>query len=172
MPDFRPHLMKNSFALADFVPYLLNRAGVRIGLAFGRDIQPLGLTLPMWRVMVVLWESDNQRLGDIAERTSIDMSTLSRLVVTLQRKQFIVRRRSGVDGRALNISLTDKGRAMTERIIPIASHYEEVAIRGINAGDLRRLKGLLIKLFSNIKTLEEEVVARERTEKLNKSRRS
>jgi hypothetical protein len=47
-----------------------------------------------------------------------------------------------------------------------------VAIRGINAGDLRRLKGLLIKLFSNIKTLEEEVVAREKTEKRKKSRRS
>jgi DNA-binding MarR family transcriptional regulator len=97
---------------------------------------------------------------------------LSRLVVTLQRKQFIVRRRSGVDGRALSISLTDKGKAMTERIIPIASHYEEVAIRGINAGDLRRLKRLLIKLFSNIKTLEEEVATREKTEKRNNSRRS
>jgi hypothetical protein len=48
--------MKNSFALADFVPYLLNRAGVRIGLAFARDIEPLGVTLPLWRVMAALWE--------------------------------------------------------------------------------------------------------------------
>ena len=55
--------MKNSFALADFVPYLLNRAGVRIGLAFARDIEPLGVTLPMWRVMAALWESGDGRLG-------------------------------------------------------------------------------------------------------------
>ena len=67
--------MKNSFALADFVPYLLNRAGVRIGLAFARDIEPLGVTLPMWRVMAALWESGDRRLGDIAARTSIGSVT-------------------------------------------------------------------------------------------------
>lgn len=154
--------MKTRFTLADFIPYLLNRAGVRIGLAFARDIEPLGVTLPMWRVMVALWETGDQRLGDIAERTSIDISTLSRLLVALQRKQFIVRRRSGTDARALSVSLTDKGRAMTERIIPIAAHYEDVAIRGIKSGQLRQLKRLLVQLFSNIKTLEQELAAREK----------
>jgi MarR family transcriptional regulator, organic hydroperoxide resistance regulator len=164
--------MKHSFTLADFVPYLLNRAGVRIGLVFAREIEPLGVSLPMWRVMAALWENDDQRLGDIAEHTSIDISTLSRLLVTLQRKQFIVRRRSGTDGRALSVSLTDKGRAITERIIPIASHYEDVAIRGINSTDLRRLKRLLMTLFSNIKTIEQEVEAKEKAERRKKSRRS
>ena len=168
---FRLSLMKRTLALADFVPYLLNRAGVAIGLAFARHIEPLGVTLPMWRVMVVLWENGDQRLGDIAERTSIDISTLSRLLVTLQGKQFSVRRRSGSYGRALSVSLTEKGEGMTERIIPIAAHYEDVAIRGINTGDLRRLKRTLIKLFSNIKTLQKEVAARERTERRKKSRR-
>jgi MarR family transcriptional regulator, organic hydroperoxide resistance regulator len=151
--------MKNNFVLADSVSYLLNRAGGRVGLIFARDIQLLGVTLPMWRVMIVLWENDGQRLGDIAERTSIDLSTLSRLLVTLQRKQYIVRRRSGKDGRALSVSLTDKGRTMTERIIPIAARYEAVGIRGIECGDLRRLKQMLIKFFVNIHTLEKESAA-------------
>jgi len=163
--------MKHSFTLADFVPYLLNRAGVRIGLVFAREIEPLGVSLPMWRVMAALWERDDQRLGDIAEHTSIDISTLSRLLVTLQRKQFIVRQRSGTDGRALSVSLSDKGRAITERIIPIASHYEDVAIRGIASTDLRRLKRMLVTLFSNIKTIEREVEAKEKAEQRKKSRR-
>ncbi len=163
--------MKHSFALADFIPYLLNRAGVRIGLVFAREIEPMGVSLPMWRVMAALWERDDQRLGDIAEHTSIDISTLSRLLVTLQRKQFIVRQRSGTDGRALSVSLTEKGRALTERIIPIASHYEDVAIRGINSADLRRLKRMLMTLFSNIKTIEREVEAKEKAERRKKSRR-
>lgn len=154
--------MKNSFALADFVPYLLNRAGVRIGLAFARDIEPLGVTLPMWRVMAALWEKGDRRLGDIAARTSIDISTLSRLLGTLQRKKFIVRRRSGKDGRALSVSLTEKGRVMTERIIPIASHYEEVATRGMKQTDLQRLKKMLVKLFSNMHVFDEEFAVRQK----------
>jgi DNA-binding MarR family transcriptional regulator len=153
--------MKTTFALADFVPYLLNRAGVKIGLAFARDIESFEVTLPMWRVMVALWESGDQRLGDLAERTSIDISTLSRLLVNLQRRRIIIRRRSGQDGRALSVSLTDKGRVTTERIIPIARHYEEVATRGFDAADLERLKRMLVRLYSNIQTFDTEYAARQ-----------
>lgn len=153
--------MKDIFALADFLPYLLNRAGVKIGLSFARDIEPLGVTLPMWRVMVALWESGDQRLGNLAERTSIDFSTLSRLLLNLQRRQFVVRRRSGVDGRALSVSLTEKGRAMTERIIPIARHYEEVATEGLDETDLKRLRKMLVRLFTNIQTFDAEYAARQ-----------
>jgi len=169
-PGYGGHLpgkspaMKTAFALAEFLPYLLNRAGVKIGLAFARDIESLDVTLPMWRVMVALWESGDQRLGDLAERTSIDFSTLSRLLVNLQHRQFIVRRRSGLDGRALSVSLTDKGRAMTERIIPIAAHYEEVATRGLDNADIKRLKRMLIRLFSNIQTLDAEYAERQAAE--------
>lgn len=153
--------MKNAFALAEFLPYLLNRSSVKIGLAFARDIKPLNVSLPMWRVMVALWESGDQRLGELAERTSIDISTLSRLLVTLQRRQYIVRRRSGLDGRALSVSLTEKGRAMTEQIIPVARHYEDVATRGLDDADIRRLKRMLVKLFSNIHALDEEYAERQ-----------
>jgi MarR family transcriptional regulator, organic hydroperoxide resistance regulator len=148
--------MKTSFTLADFVPYLLNRAGVKIGLAFARDLEALGVTLPMWRIMVALWENGDQRLGDIAERTSIDLSTVSRQLVKLQRKHFVVRQRSGRDGRALSVSLTEKGRSMAERIIPIAKHYEAVATRDMSPSDLQRLNKMLIKIFANMHLLDEE----------------
>lgn len=157
--------MKNSFALADFIPYLLNRAGVKIGLSFARDINSLGVTLPMWRVMVALWENGDQRLGDLAEKTSIDFSTLSRLLVNLQKKGYVIRRRSGEDARALSVSLTTKGRAMTERIIPTACHYADVATRDLSEQDIARLKRLLIKLYSNIQTFDEEFAEREAAEK-------
>lgn len=68
-------MTKHGFLLADFVPYLLNPAGVKIGLSFARDIQVLGITLPMCRVMVALRETEGQRLGALAERTTIDIST-------------------------------------------------------------------------------------------------
>ena len=162
--------MKNKLALADFVPYLLNRAGVNIGLSFARDISSLSVTLPMWRVMAALWESGDQRLGELAERTSIDISTLSRLLVTLQRRQFIVRRRSGEDGRALSVSLTARGREMTEKIIPTALHYEEVALRGVAPADVKRLKRLLNTLFSNIQTFDLEYAERQAAGKVERKK--
>jgi len=62
----------------------------------------------------------------------------------------------------LSVNLTEKGRTLTERIIPIASHYEEVATRGLSRSDLRLLKRMLIKLFSNMHTFDEEYALRQK----------
>lgn len=164
--------MKDTFALAEFLPYLLNRAGVKIGLAFTRDIEPFDITLPMWRVMIALRESGDQRLGELAEHTSIDFSTLSRLLVNLQRRQFVMRRRSGIDGRALSVSLTDKGRVTTERILPIARHYEEVATQGLNESDLRWLRKMLVQLFSNIQTFDAEYAVRQQDKEKKRKKKA
>lgn len=164
--------MKKTFALAGFLPYLLNRAGVKIGLSFSRDIEALDVTLPMWRVMAALWENGDQRLGELAERTSIDLSTLSRLLVGLQRRRYIARRRSDLDGRALSVSLTRRGRAMTEKIIPIAKHYEEVATRGLDGDEIRRVKETLIRLYANIQTFDLEYAARRNEKQETKRRRT
>ncbi len=115
-------------------------------------VRGYGITLPMWRVLVALWENDDQRLSALSARTSIDPSTLSRLLVNMQRRRLIVRRRSGVDGRALSLSLTSYGRDLVTKIIPIALDYERVAISGLSETDVRRLKQLLAKLYTNIES--------------------
>jgi DNA-binding MarR family transcriptional regulator len=146
--------MARKLVLQDFLPYLLNRAGLRIGVLFSRDIEPHGVTLPMWRVLIELWHNGDHRLGELAERTSIDLSTLSRLLVAMQRKQLIVRRRSGLDGRALSLTLTERGLELTEKIAPYALHYEDVAMQGLSDDDVKRLKQLLKKVYDNLQAAE------------------
>jgi DNA-binding MarR family transcriptional regulator len=142
--------MSRKLNLQDFLPYLLNRAGLRVGLMFSRDIEPFDVTLPMWRVLIELWNKGDHRLGELSERTSIDMSTLSRLLVTMQRKNLIVRRRSGLDGRALSLTLTPRGLALTEKIVPYALRYEDVAMDGLSEREVGTLKDLLKRVYLNL----------------------
>ena len=165
--------MSRKLILQDFLPYLLNRAGLRVGLMFSRDIEPFDVTLPMWRVLVELWHNGEHRLGELSERTSIDMSTLSRLVVAMQRKNLIVRRRSGLDGRALSLTLTPRGLALTETIVPHALHYEDVAMEGMSAREVASLKDMLKRVYSNLEKIDESAnrrpAARKRPAKTHKS---
>ena len=46
--------------LGSYLPYLLNRAGVRIATSFGEAVRPLGATLQIWRVLAALRERDEQ----------------------------------------------------------------------------------------------------------------
>jgi DNA-binding MarR family transcriptional regulator len=158
--------MSRKLILQDFVPYLLNRAGLRIGLMFSRDIERYDVTLPMWRVMIELWHNGDHRLGELSERTSIDLSTLSRLLVAMQRKHLIVRRRSGLDGRALSLALTERGLELTEKIAPVARHYEDIAVRGLSAAYIGQLKKSLRSVYTNLETADRaaaQVNAKERS---------
>jgi len=142
--------MSRRLVLQDFLPYLLNRAGMKIGLVFSRDVEPYGVTLPMWRVLIELWHKGDHRLGELAERTTIDLSTLSRLIVSMQRKRLVVRRRSGLDRRALSLALTEKGLELVEKVAPYALHYEQVAIQGLSESEIALLKRALRTVFENL----------------------
>lgn len=157
--------MSRKLILQDFLPYLLNRAGLRIGVMFSRDIEDYDVTLPMWRVLLELWHHGDHRLGELSERTSIDLSTLSRLLVAMQRKKLIVRRRSGLDGRALSVTLTQRGLELAESIAPYAIRYEDIAMKGLSDSDVRKLKDLLKSVYQNLETADREVLRQQNSER-------
>ena len=66
--------------LTEAFPYLITRVGVSMEELFARRLESYGATLPMYRVMAALWQRGGQRLGDLSEMTSVEISTLSRLV--------------------------------------------------------------------------------------------
>lgn len=138
------------FDLWQFVPYLLNRAGHRVVDAFSIELEPFGLTLPMWRVMASLRNDGPQRLGDLSRLTTIELSTLSRLVGQMQDKGLVRRERCDNDARAVNVSLTPAAAALTDRLIPVALHYEQVALRGMSDAEVAILKRLLLQLYDNL----------------------
>jgi DNA-binding MarR family transcriptional regulator len=85
-----------------YLPYLLNRAGARIAASFSEEVRPFGATLQMWRVLAALRERDGRRMGDLSETTSIEVSTLTRLIDSMEGKGLVVRRRSAEDARAVD----------------------------------------------------------------------
>jgi len=136
--------------LDDYVPYLLNRAGARIAQSFSDEVRPFGITLQMWRALAALTDRDGQTVGELSGRTSIEISTLSRVLDGLQRLKLLERRRAESDGRVVSLHLTAPGRAMTRRIIPIAERYERVAVAGLSSRDVETLKRLLRTLYANM----------------------
>lgn len=142
--------------LDSYLPYLLNRAGNRIAVAFGEEVRPLGATLQMWRVLAALRERDGRRMGDLSETTSIEVSTLTRLVDTMETKGLVARRRAADDARAIVLHVTAAGRRLTQRIVPIAERYERVALAGFSPAEGERLKAALRRLYVNMDGLQDD----------------
>jgi MarR family transcriptional regulator, organic hydroperoxide resistance regulator len=140
--------------LDSYLPYLLNRAGTRIAVSFSERIRPFGASLQMWRVLAALRERDGRRMGDLSDTTSIEVSTLTRLVDTMEKKGLVARRRDGKDARAIVVQVTAAGRRLTERILPIAEHYETAALEGFSAAEADKLKAALRRLYANMEALD------------------
>ena len=157
---------KTLYRLTNSLPYVLNRVGVQMGELFSRRIKGFGVTLPMYRVMAALWEKEDQRLGDLAAMTSIEISTLSRLVGEMKRRGLVSRSRLKDNGRTVAINLAPKGRALVEELIPIAVHFEEVAVRNFPSGKTLDLKTVLEEIYESLKSIEPEI------EEANKARKT
>ncbi|MEO7241467.1 MAG: MarR family transcriptional regulator [Variovorax sp.] len=140
--------------LEDSVPYLLARAGMRMGQAFTQELKQFELTLTEWRVCVALFHEPQQRLADLAMHTSTDPSTLSRTVDGLLRRHLLIRGRSNADGRALALSLTAEGSELAQRVIPLAQLYERIALANFNAEQSRALRDGLKQVFENMALLD------------------
>lgn len=138
------------FRLDDYLPYLINRAGVSLALRFGTALRNAGITLQDWRVLAALHERDGLRLTELAARTSIEVSTLSRLVSGLENTGRVRRERDSDDARAIAIRLSEAGAALTATLIPAAAALERSALRGLSEAEARQLKNLLHKVYGNL----------------------
>jgi MarR family transcriptional regulator, organic hydroperoxide resistance regulator len=145
------------YRLTDAFPYLITRVGVRMGELFSRRLESYGVTLPMYRVMAALWQRGGQRLSDLSEMTSVEISTLSRLVGVMQRRGLLSRTRPDSNARTVQINLTRSGRALIEQLIPLAQRHEEVGLKGFAADEVDVLKKNLVTVYSNLGVLDREI---------------
>ncbi|MFM0028395.1 MarR family winged helix-turn-helix transcriptional regulator [Paraburkholderia madseniana] len=147
------------YKLTDSVPYLLNRVGVRMGELFSRRIASYGVTLPMYRVMAALWEVPDQRLNDLAAMTTIEISTLSRLIGTMEKMKLVSRSRLENNARTVAINLAKEGNRLVAELMPIAHHFEEVAVSELSPNALKVLKKTLGDIYVKLDAIEEELTA-------------
>ncbi len=137
------------------IPFLMARATSRMGNAFSKALKPFGLNLSEWRVCASLLYVPGQTLSELSLHASSDISALSRIIDRLEGQELVRRERSATDGRSIRVVLTEKGEELALRIVPVAKRHESVALSGFNAGDVKVLRSMLLRLFENAGALDE-----------------
>jgi DNA-binding MarR family transcriptional regulator len=137
--------------LGNYLPYLINRVGFALVESFTADaLIGNGLSIAMWRVLAALSNNGEQRQVDLVTMTSIDASTMSRLVSRLVRSGLVTRSRSAKSSREVVVELSPKGRDLVQRLIPIARKLEQTASAGLPAKDLAVAKRALGRMYLNL----------------------
>lgn len=113
-----------------------------------------GLTYPQYLVLLVLWETDGMTVKGLAQRLALDSGTLTPLLKRLENIGLVVRQRSTVDERVVNIFLTEEGRALEHEV---ARMQREVACQtGLSTTEFFALRDMLNRLTETINLNQQE----------------
>jgi DNA-binding MarR family transcriptional regulator len=107
--------MSAPLPLNDQLCFSLYSANMAVGRAYKPMLDALGVTYPQYLVLHALWETDGRTVGAIAERLSLESSTVTPLVKRLEAAGLVVRARNPKDERQVQVRLTDEGRAIREQ---------------------------------------------------------
>lgn len=142
---------KQRLDLDHFMPYRLSVLSNRVSGAIARQYSDrFGLSIPEWRVMAVLGQLPNLAPGlsarDVASRTAMDKVQVSRAVASLEKARRVARATDAGDRRITRLSLSAKGRAIYDEIVPLALHLEAVFLAALSPEERATLDALMDKL--------------------------
>jgi MarR family transcriptional regulator, organic hydroperoxide resistance regulator len=139
-----------SVALDDQLCFALYAASRAMTARYRPMLDVIGLTYPQYLVMMLLWETDHQTVGQLGSRLALDSGTLSPLLKRLTAAGLVTRHRRVEDERSVSIALTDGGRALREEAFAISK--EMIGTIGFDTGEFDDLKSKLRLLTQRVST--------------------
>ena len=147
-----------SVALDDQLCFALYAASRAVTARYRPMLDAIGLTYPQYLVMLLLWESDNQTVGQLGSRLALDSGTLSPLLKRLTTAGLVTRNRRIEDERSVSIALTDAGRALEAKAIAISE--EMIVSIGFDTSEFDDLKSRLRLLTDRVNAADPSTAGR------------
>jgi DNA-binding MarR family transcriptional regulator len=109
----------------------------------------MGLTYPQYLVLMVLWENDGLSVNQITEKLLLNTNTLSPLLKRMEKMKLLQRKRSSEDERSVIIQLSESGKQLKSKALPIPEKLlSELISDKIKIEDMLKLKEILCELNS------------------------
>lgn len=139
-----------NFEDRDTLGFILCYADLRMKNNLLKKIKAFNITTEQWMIINRLFEESGISQKELAERTLKDQASLTRTLDRMEKKGIIERRVSPNDRRSFLIYLTNAGRDLRSRIVPIALECIDDAVKGFTAEEVKTLENLLKRLTANL----------------------
>src|SRR5215471_3339526 len=126
VPDFVPDFVLEQHLFFWFTQ-VLDRRDRQLAAALKAD----GLRAPEWRVLATLHSRQRLSMSELADLTSIERTTLSRVVERMARAGLLMRLTDASDARVTRLTLTAAGDRLFARIWPAVLRVNEMAVASL-----------------------------------------
>jgi DNA-binding MarR family transcriptional regulator len=132
--------------------FLLDRTARRVKQYAQQKFSELGfqVTVDQWLVLKNLYENDQMKQNELAERVFKDNPTLTRIIDLLCEKGLTSRKIHPADRRSFIVELTKEGRKKVEQMKPQIREVRLKAWEGLSDKDFKKFKKILNTIYNNL----------------------
>ena len=135
--------------LEQCINFTLTKAQQAVQQLFKAELAPFGITPGQYAILSCLWEEDSQTPRQLAERLSLDSSSITGILDRVEQKGLIQRQAVPRDRRALQVVLTDKGQALNEPVKQAILDANKKVLKRFEDQESENLRKYLHILTSN-----------------------
>ena len=142
----------NVFPLDNSQGYIIHRLDVQMSLGLQHAFQAKGfnITPEQWGVLNRLWENEGMHQSALAQRAAKDRHNITRILNLLEKNGFIFRTPDGEDKRRLNVYLTEEGKALKQKLIPIVIGFLKKCFEGLTPEEVQNLRRIHEHILNNL----------------------
>ncbi|MCA1909259.1 MAG: MarR family transcriptional regulator [Magnetospirillum sp.] len=135
------------FSLENFFPYRLSVLNEQVSRSLATlYAERFDLTPPEWRAMAVLAGFQPLSANAISQRTTMDKVRVTRAVARMIDSGLVSRQEDETDRRYVSLTLTAKGMAVYQQILPLVQAREAEILSVLSADERAALDSILRKL--------------------------
>ncbi len=135
-----------SLELEQCINFILTKAQQSVHQVFKAELVPYGVTPGQYGVLMCLWDKNGQTVRQLAERLSLDSSTMTGLLDRMEQKGLIEKRPDPTDRRALQVLLTDKANELRESLPQAIDLANKKVLANLDEKQVQTFKALLWNL--------------------------
>ena len=109
-----------------------------------------GILIGQYHFLRVLWEKDEITQRELANSVGMKESTTFTALAGMEKQGLLTRKRDSDDRRKMTVKLTDKGRGLKSKLIPIAKAVNDRPLTGLAPEQVSDLKAKLETLRNNL----------------------
>jgi DNA-binding MarR family transcriptional regulator len=130
----------------NYICFKLNKVRRKIHRYYETKLAPFNIKPAQFYVLSALWDDDNVKFKELANRLDMDGSTLTGILDRLEKNGFIERKQDPGDRRSITVCLTSEAKKIRPQMIEIARDLDNEFREKIPENEFKTLLKVLDKL--------------------------
>ena len=103
-----------------------------------------------WTFLRILWESDGLTQKELSERAGLMEPTTFAAMQAMEALGYIERKRLPTNRKNIYVYLSQEGRALKNKLVPLALETNRLSTVGITQSDLQTTRKVLLEMIENL----------------------